>query len=151
MWFGIVLLVLGTVSLGVAGLYLYIWVLFTRFPAAVGTTLAKLQHTKHKRDVRIYDRPPGGTWRQVAFVKHMTKARYVYTVAGKDYSIRDDYMGTPRQTPLFISVKYWKRFPRFACVYTDVSVKEFALAASCMCWAIPAAAMLLCGVVMLTL
>ena len=50
------------------------------------------------------------------FIKHLTKARYVYTVNGVEYSIRNEHFGTKRQTPRFIPVVYIKRFPRFAYI-----------------------------------
>ncbi len=145
----IILLVLGIICLGIAEMYLFMWIIFTHFPDKTAKTSAKLQKTKHKRDVRIYGSTPGGALQEVAFLKHMTKAKYMYTVAGKDYMIRDDYFGTPRQTPLFVPIKYLKRYPRIACLYSDISVKDFTFICSSFCWFFPAIAMIICCILLL--
>ena len=97
--------------LGIAGLLFGVQFTFSRRPKSIAKTAGILRETDYKQNVtRRYTRG------RSIFIKHLTKARYVYTVDGVEYSIRGEHFGTKRQTPKFVPVVYIKRFPRFAYI-----------------------------------
>ena len=97
--------------LALAGLLFWVQFTFSRRPKSTAKTAGILREATHKQNVTLH-----GTRGRSMFVKHLTKARYVYTVDGVEYSIRGEYFGTKRQTPKFVPVVYIKRFPRFAYI-----------------------------------
>ena len=97
--------------LGIAGLLFWMQFTFSRRPKSIAKTAGILRETSYKQNVtRHYTRG------RSIFIKHLTKARYVYTVDGVEYSLRTEHFGTKRQTPKFVPVVYIKRFPRFAYI-----------------------------------
>ena len=96
--------------LGLAGLFFWVQFTFSRRPKSTAKTAGILRETDYKQNVTV------GIRRRM-FFKHYTKARYVYTVNGVEYSLRGEHPGTKRQTPRFVPVVYIKRFPRFAYIY----------------------------------
>ena len=102
--------------LALAGLLFWVQFTFSRRPKKNAKTAGILREANHKQNVTV------GIRRRM-FFKHYTKARYVYTVNGVEYSIRGEHAGTKRQTPKFVPVVYIKRFPRFA--YIDEIIGGF--------------------------
>ena len=102
--------------LGLAGLFFWVQFTFSRRPKSTAKTAGILRETDYKQNVTV------GIRRRI-FFKHYTKARYVYTVNGVEYSLRGEHPGTKRQTPKFVPVVYIKRFPRFA--YIDEIIGDF--------------------------
>ena len=99
------------ICLGIAGLLFGVQFTFSRRPKSTAKTAGILREANYKQNVtRHYTRG------RSIFIKHLTKARYVYTVAGVEYSLRNEHFGTKRQTPKFVPVVYIKRFPRFAYI-----------------------------------
>lgn len=120
-----ILFIAGAVSAVFAGGLFVISMVLNRFADKTSKTTATLVDTKHKKDVTIYGkRSHMGPWQKTGFIKHLTKATYQYSVCGRTYTIRDDYIGTPRQTPFIVSVVYLTRLPRFAYIKTDVSISN---------------------------
>ncbi len=97
--------------LGLAGLFFWVQFTFSRRKKNTAKTAGILRETDYKQNVTRH-----GLRGRSIFIKHLTKARYVYTVNGVEYSIRNEHFGTKRQTPRFIPVVYIKRFPRFAYI-----------------------------------
>lgn len=95
--------------LGLAGLFFWVQFTFSRRPQNTAKTAGILRETDYRQNVTL--RGPRG---KSIFLRHLTKARYIYTVNGVEYGIRGEYYGTKRQTPKFVPVVYIKRFPRFA-------------------------------------
>ena len=95
--------------LGLAGLFFWVQFTFSRRKKNTAKTAGILRETDYKQNVTL--RGPRG---KSIFLRHLTKARYIYTVNGVEYGIRGEHYGTKRQTPKFVSVVYVKRFPRFA-------------------------------------
>ena len=95
--------------LGLAGFFFWVQFTFSRRPKSTAKTAGILRETDYRQNVTL--RGPRG---KSIFLRHLTKARYVYTVNGVEYSIRNEHFGTKRQTPKFVPVVYIKRFPRFA-------------------------------------
>ena len=104
--------------LGLAGLFFWVQFTFSRRKKNTAKTAGILRETDYKQNVTL--RGPRG---KSIFLRHLTKARYIYTVNGVEYSIRNEHFGTKRQTPRFIPVVYIKRFPRFA--YIDEIIGGF--------------------------
>ena len=102
--------------LGLAGLFFWVQFIFSRRPKSTAKTAGILRETDYKQNVTV------GIRRRM-FFKHYTKARYVYTVNGVEYSLRGEHYGTKRQTPKFVPVVYNKHFPRFA--YIDEIIGGF--------------------------
>lgn len=102
--------------LGLAGLFFWVQFTFSRRPKSTAKTAGILRETDYKQNVTV------GIRRRI-FFKHYTKARYVYTANGVEYSLRGEHPGTKRQTPKFVPVVYIKRFPRFA--YIDEIIGGF--------------------------
>ena len=102
--------------LGLAGLFFWVQFTFSRRSKSTAKTAGILRETDYKQNVTV------GIRRRI-FFKHYTKARYVYTVNGVEYSLRGEHPGTKRQTPKFVPVVYIKRFPRFA--YIDEIIGGF--------------------------
>ena len=102
--------------LGLAGLFFWVQFTFSRRPKSTAKTAGILRETDYKQNVTV------GIRRRI-FFKHYTKARYIYTVNGVEYSLRGEHPGTKRQTPKFVPVVYIKRFPRFA--YIDEIIGGF--------------------------
>ena len=102
--------------LALAGLLFWVQFTFSRRPKNTAKTAGILREANHKENVTV------GIRRRM-FFKHYTKARYVYTVNGVEYSLRGEHPGTKRQTPKFVPVVYIKRFPRFA--YIDEIIGGF--------------------------
>ena len=97
--------------LGIAGLLFGVQFTFSRRPKSIAKTAGILRETNYKQNVtRHYTRG------RSIFIKHLTKARYVYNVDGVEYSLRTEHLSTKRQTPKFLPVIYIKRFPRFAYI-----------------------------------
>ena len=107
----ILLFIAAPACLALAGLLFWVQFTFSRRPKSTAKTAGILRETSYKQNVTIR-----GTRGRSMFVKHLTKARYVYTIDGVEYSIRGEHFGTKRQTPKFVPVVYIKRFPRFAYV-----------------------------------
>lgn len=112
----VLLLLAAPTCLGLAGLFFWVQFTFSRRPKSTAKTAGILRETDYKQDVTV------GIRRRM-FFKHYTKARYVYTVNGVEYSLRGEHPGTKRQTPKFVPVVYIKRFPRFA--YIDEIIGGF--------------------------
>ena len=102
--------------LGLARLFFWVQFTFSRRSKSTAKTAGILRETDYKQNVTV------GIRRRI-FFKHYTKARYVYTVNGVEYSLRGEHPGTKRQTPKFVPVVYIKRFPRFA--YIDEIIGGF--------------------------
>lgn len=102
--------------LGLAGLFFWVQFTFSRRPQNTAKTAGILRETDYKQNVTV-------GIRHRMFFKHYTKARYIYTVNGVEYSLRGEHPGTKRQTPKFVPVVYIKRFPRFA--YIDEIIGGF--------------------------
>ena len=105
----VLLFIAAPTCLGIAGLLFWVQFTFSRRPKNTAKTAGILRETDYKQNVTV------GIRRRM-FFKHYTKARYVYTVDGVEYSIRGEHFGTKRQTPKFVPVVYIKRFPRFAYI-----------------------------------
>lgn len=112
----ILLFIAAPACLALAGLLFRVQFTFSRRPKNTAKTAGILRETDCKQNVTV------GIRRRM-FFKHYTKARYVYTVNGVEYSIRGEHYGTKRQTPRFVPVVYIKRFPRFA--YIDEIIGGF--------------------------
>ena len=97
--------------LALAGLLFWVHYTLSRPSKRTAKTAGILRETSYKQNVTIR-----GTRGRSMFVKHLTKARYVYTIDGTEYSLRTEHFGTKRQTPKFVPVVYIKRFPRFAYI-----------------------------------
>jgi hypothetical protein len=91
---------------------------FSRRPQNTAKTAGILRETDYRKNVTLHG-PRGKS----IFLRHLTKARYIYTVNGVEYGIRGEHYGTKRQTPKFVPVVYIKRFPRFA--YIDEIIGGF--------------------------
>ena len=104
--------------LGLAGLFFWVQFTFSRRKKNTAKTAGILRETDYKQNVTLHG-PRGKS----IFLKHLTKARYIYTVNGVEYGIRNEHFGTKRQTPKFVPVVYIKRFPRFA--YIDEIIGGF--------------------------
>ena len=103
----VLLFIAAPTCLALAGLLFWVQFTFSRRPKNTAKTAGILRETDYKQNVTV------GIRRRM-FFKHYTKARYVYTVNGVEYSLRGEHAGTKRQTPKFVPVVYIKRFPRFA-------------------------------------
>ena len=112
----VLLFIAAPACLVLAGLLFRVQFTFSRRPKNTAKTAGILRETDYKQNVTV------GIRRRM-FFKHYTKARYVYTVNGVEYSIRGEHYGTKRQTPKFVPVVYIKRFPRFA--YIDEIIGGF--------------------------
>ena len=112
----VLLFIAAPTCLVLAGLLFRVQFTFSRRPKNTAKTAGILRETDYKQNVTV------GIRRRM-FFKHYTKARYVYTVNGVEYSIRGEHYGTRRQTPKFVPVVYIKRFPRFA--YIDEIIGGF--------------------------
>ena len=107
----ILLIIAAPACLALAGLLFWVQFTFSRRPKSIAKTAGILRETDYKQNVtRRYTRG------RSILIKHLTKARYVYTVDGVEYSLRTEHFGTKRQTARFVSVVYIKRFPRFAYI-----------------------------------
>lgn len=95
------------------------WYVLRKSPEKVGRVGAKLDLVKHKKDVMVK-----AGLNSSGVIKDLTKGTYIYTVGDKTYRIRDDFIGTPRQTPRHVPVVYWKAFPRFAFIDTLESLSD---------------------------
>ena len=104
--------------LALAGLLFWVHYTLSRPSKRTAKTAGILREASYKQNVTLH-----GTRGRSMFVKHLTKARYVYTIDGTEYSIRGEHFGTKRQTPKFVPVVYIKRFPRFA--YIDEIIGGF--------------------------
>lgn len=104
-----ILLPVATVAVfALAGVFFWVQFIFSRRPKSTAKTGAILREATHKKNVTVRSR------RGSMFIKHLTKALYIYTVDGVEYGIRGEFHATKRQTPKFVPVVYVKRFPRFA-------------------------------------
>ena len=112
----VLLFIAAPTCLALAGLLFWVQFTFSRRPQNTAKTAGILREIDYKQNVTV------GIRRRM-FFKHYTKARYVYTVNGVEYSLRGEHPGTKRQTPRFVPVVYIKRFPRFA--YIDESIGGF--------------------------
>ena len=112
----VLLFIAAPTCLALAGLLFWVQFTFSRRPQNTAKTAGILRETDYKQNVTV------GIRRRM-FFKHYTKARYVYTVNGVEYSLRGEHYGTKRQTPRFVPVVYIKRFPRFA--YIDEIIGGF--------------------------
>ena len=112
----VLLFIAAPTCLALAGLLFWVQFTFSRRPKNTAKTAGILRETDYKQNVTV------GIRRRM-FFKHYTKARYVYTVNGVEYSIRGEHYGTKRQTPKFVPVVYIKCFPRFA--YIDEIIGGF--------------------------
>lgn len=117
--FGIILISLAIFFLIYACVLALVWYVFENKKEKTGKTKGVLVESKHKKNVTLYERIGGHAWRKSGFIKNLTKTKYKYTVNGKEYKIKDDFIGTPRQTPKMVCVKYIKAFPRFAYIDDD--------------------------------
>ena len=115
----VLLFIAAPTCLALAGLFFWVQFTFSRRPKNTAKTAGILREATHKQNVTLH----GTRGRRSMFVKHLTKARYVYTVNGVEYSLRGEHYGTKRQTPRFVPVVYIKRFPRFA--YIDEIIGGF--------------------------
>ena len=107
----VLLFIAAPACLALAGLLFWVQFTFSRRPKNTAKTAGILRETDYKQNVtRRYTRG------RSIFIKHLTKARYVYTVDGVEYSLRTEHFGTKRQTARFVPVVYIKRFPRFAYI-----------------------------------
>ena len=107
----VLLFIAAPACLALAGLLFWVQFTFSRRPKSIAKTAGILRETDYKQNVtRRYTRG------RSIFIKHLTKARYVYTVDGVEYSLRTEHFGTKRQTARFVPVVYIKRFPRFAYI-----------------------------------
>ena len=112
----VLLFIAAPACLALAGLLFWVQFTFSRRPKSIAKTAGILRETDYKQNVTV------GIRRRM-FFKHYTKARYVYTVDGVEYSLRTEHFGTKRQTARFVPVVYIKRFPRFA--YIDEIIGGF--------------------------
>ena len=107
----VLLFIAAPTCLALAGLLFWVQFTFSRRSKSTAKTAGVLREADYKQNVTRH-----GLRGRSIFIKHLTKARYVYTVNGVEYSIRNEHFGTKRQTPRFIPVVYIKRFPRFAYI-----------------------------------
>lgn len=88
-------------------------IILNHFSMQTGRTRAVVKNQKHRKNValymqRFYKAPPT----RVGTIKHLTRGTYEYTVGQKTYTIRENFIGTPRQAPIFITVVYLKKVSR---------------------------------------
>ena len=86
-----------------------VYVIFLRFPAMIGKTVATLKQTKHEKN-KYRSGPPRSSHAKV--IKHYTRCTYAYSVAGKAHRMKVSMIGTPRQAPFILPVVYLSRLPR---------------------------------------
>jgi len=122
-WFGIIALLLGVAFLLIATLFFYVQYVFDRRPEQTGKAFGYRRGAKQKDNVIVY----GGRPTQRLFLRHLTKAAYLYTVNEKDYRIREEYIQPKKETPRTVQVVYWKRFPRFSYILSETSVLTYSL------------------------
>ena len=108
MLIGILFLLGGAVCLVTGVVFLVVAYIFHRRPELTSKTGADLMEATYKENVTRYGRR-GST----LFLRHLTKAIYVFTVRGKDYTVRDEHYGTRKQTPRIIPIVYITKFPCF--------------------------------------
>lgn len=127
MWMQICFICLGAVFGLISFVFLASYAAFTRFPSKTDRTLGKLVEYKYNRDVSVYDRKYRSPARRVWKIKNMTKTKYVYTVDGKEYRVKFNFISRPKSIPNSPWIRYIKRFPRISYVKCDDSgVGEFA-------------------------
>ena len=107
----VLLFIAAPTCLGLAGFFFWVQFTFSRRSKSTAKTAGVLREADYKQNITRH-----GLRGRSIFIKHLTKARYIYTVNGVEYSIRNEHFGTKRQTPRFIPVVYIKRFPRFAYI-----------------------------------
>lgn len=117
--FGIILISLAAVFIIYAGVLALVWYVFEHKRENVGKTKGVLLDLKHKKNVTLYESNGRYVWRKSGFVKHLTNTKYKYAVDGREYKIKEAFIGTPRQTPKMVCIKYLKAFPRFAYIDDD--------------------------------
>ena len=122
-WFGILFLFLGVLFLLIAALFFYVQYVFDRRPEQTGKAFGYRRGAKQKDNVILYGGRPTGR----LFLRHLTKAAYLYTVNEKDYRIRHEHIGTKKETPRTVQVVYWKRFPRFSYISSETSIMSYSL------------------------
>lgn len=118
---GICFLILGGVLLLISGLYFAAYFIFEKLPHKTGKALGKLYSKKYKKDVDVWtgfgksDGPP-----RVAFtIKHLTKAKYLYSVNDKLYLCALEFWKKPHKIPNSSWVIYLKAFPRISYLDND--------------------------------
>ena len=118
----VLLFIAAPACLALAGLLFWVHYTLSRPSKRTAKTAGILREANHKQNVTLH-----GTRGRSMFVKHLTKARYVYTVDGVEYSLRGEHFGTKRQTPKFVPVVYIKRFPRFAYIDEIIGAPMYGL------------------------
>lgn len=111
---------LGVVFFLISAACFAIGAVFTRFPGKTARTPGRLVKYKYKKDVPVYEKKyRGAPGRRSGTIRHLTVARYVYTVNGRDYRVRCSFMFRPKRVPDNPWIVYLKRFPRISYVKTD--------------------------------
>ena len=113
----VLLFIAAPTCLALAGLLFWVQFTFSRRKKNTAKTAGILRETDYKQNVTV------GIRRRM-FFKHYTKARYVYTVNGVEYSLRGEHPGTKRQTPKFVPVVYVTTHPEYAYIDDLVSSGE---------------------------
>ena len=106
----IILISIGGVFMLAGLLLIGIFVVFVAFPKLTVKVTANQTWSKRYKNVRVRE---FGNYKYV----NMTKCHYVYQTRKKSYRFKIDfYRKTQRQSPLRVSVRYIKAFPRIFCV-----------------------------------
>lgn len=121
-------------------------IILNHFSMQTGRTRAVVKNQKHRKNValymqRFYKAPPT----RVGTIKHLTRGTYEYTVGQKTYTIRENFIGTPRQAPIFITVVYLKKFPGIAYISGETSLSNLRYLPVAVGALAGSAAMLICG------
>ena len=124
----VLLFIAAPACLALAGLLFWVQFTFSRRPKSTAKTAGILREATYKQNVTRH-----GTRGRSIFLRHLTKARYVYTVDGVEYSLRTEHLGTKRQTPKFVPVIYIKRFPRFAYIDEITGAPMYGLCQAALC------------------
>ena len=118
---GICFIIFGGILLLISGLYFTIYLIFEKLPHKTDRVLGKLYSNKYKKDVDVwtglgkFDGPP-----RVAFtIKHLTKAKYLYSVNDKLYLCAFEFWRKPHKIPNSSWVVYLKAFPGISYLDND--------------------------------
>ncbi len=106
---GIIFTAIGTFTLAMLGLMLYVYIEFKRESSKTAGVLGALTHYDHKKNVRGRHH----------FYKNITDATYSYTVKGKVYTRKSSRYTTPKNSPLRVTIVYFRPFPYFSYIYGD--------------------------------
>ena len=98
----VLLFIAAPACLSIAGLLFWVQFTFSRRPKNTAKTAGILREANHKQNVTLH-----GTRGRSMFVKHLTKARYVYTIDGTEYPADPPRRGSAR----FVCGEAWISAP----------------------------------------